>query len=425
MRYGVTETDNSVITHKLIVDRELPNQHPMHAISGLQLVLDEKYEKPRNGIPITDLGFNPATQEGLVALREEVIDRMIILDSEIVEIDNRVTATEDFLNLMFQDQSSGAELKPEIKFAYRSGFREEFITEDGDTDFHLINTFTADGKHLKIYRDGELLTPSFDYTEVTNNHISFNYPLEEDIYMSFICESMSKVISPVHEEIVSIQDQLEFELKNSYSLGDNSLSLYVKGLRLEQGADYEELGSNRIKLLIEPYLPGTKFIFRQEGLASAGQVLYHEADYQQKSWKVNLKAVEGQTVFEIGEVFIPGANMIHVTVNGLSQWEGKDFDYLEISDRAIEFNEPLLEDEVVSVICISQIYNWSEKFVSLQDQSVFGLQNIYYTGRDDIVVYENGLQLQCGPDYEEISNKAIKLTEVPPIGSRVTVFKRR
>ena len=64
MRYGVTDTDNSVISHNLLIDREIPNQHPIESISGLRLELDEKYVKPVAGIPITDMGFNPATQEG-------------------------------------------------------------------------------------------------------------------------------------------------------------------------------------------------------------------------------------------------------------------------------------------------------------------------------------------------------------------------
>jgi hypothetical protein len=103
----------------------------------------------------------------------------------------------------------------------------------------------------------------------------------------------------------------------------------------------------------------------------------------------------------------------------------KRIDYIEIDDKTIEFTYPLDAGENISVVCVAALYNWIERFVSLQGQTVFELQNVYYTGRDDIIVYENGLQLTVGDDYKEISNRAIELVEAPPVGARITVQKRR
>lgn len=427
MRYGVTETDNSIISHNLLVDRQLPNQHTIEAISGLRIELDSKYVKPSTGIPIEDMGYNPATKEGMLLLEEDVDNRMTIINSDIVSTTTRVQALEDFLNNIYQDESSGVPKDSVLKFAYREGFREEFISEDGDTTFFLINTFVADGKHLSVFRDGELLSPGvdFDYIEESDNKIVFNYPLEDGMYIVFICDSMSTVISPIHEELISIVGQIDFILKNSYNVGDNSLSIFVNGLRLERGKHYEEVNSNAIKLLLPVYEPGTKFIFRQEGLQSAGKVLYHEKDYQQRTWKIDFTATQDQQTFLLNETFIPGTNMINITVNGLLQWIGDDFDYIEVDDKTIKFNYTLDAGEKVSVTCIAALFNWREHFVSLTGQTVFELTNVYYTGRNDIVVYENGIQLEVDDDYLEISNKSIKFTEPSPQGSKITVFKRR
>lgn len=425
MRYGITDMESSVISHNLLVDRETPNQHPIEAISGLRLELNEKYVKPNTGIPISDMGYNPATQEGLIALSNEVDARMIILNSDLTSVTTHVNAIQDFLNNIFKDQTTGVPGNPVINFAYRNGFREEFISEEGDTDFYLINTFIADGKHLKVYRDGELLVPGVDYDEVSDNKVVFKYPLESDIYLSFICESMSIVVSPIHEEIISIANQTEFTLKNTYKPGDNVMNIFVQGLRLECGTDYEEVNPSTIRLLRPPYSPGTKLIFRQEGVQNAGTVLYHEKDYQQKTWKLNYIAEKNQRRFNLTESYIPGTNMINVFVQGLLQWPGVDFDYVEIDDKTIEFNYELEEGENVSVVCTAALYNWSERFVSLQGQTIYELQNVYYTGRDDILVYENGIQLTEGDDYIEISNRAIELVEAPPVGSKITVLKRR
>ena len=117
--------------------------------------------------------------------------------------------------------------------------------------------------------------------------------------------------------------------------------------------------------------------------------------------------------------------MINVFVQGLIQWMGSDFDYIELNDKEIEFNYELDQGELVSVVCVAALYNWSERFISLKDQVIYELQNVYYTGRDDILVYENGIQLTAGDDYLEISNRAIELLEAPPVGSKITVLKRR
>jgi hypothetical protein len=236
---------------------------------------------------------------------------------------------------------------------------------------------------------------------------------------------MTTIVSPVHEEIIGIANQTEFTLKNAYKPGDNVMNIFVLGIRLECGSDYEEVSSTTVRLLKAPYPPGTKFIFRQEGVQNAGTVLYHEKDYQQKTWKLNFDAVQNQKRFVLSESYIPGANMINVFCQGLLQWLGIDFDYIEIDDKTIEFTYPLDAGENISVVCVAALYNWIERFVSLQGQTVFELQNVYYTGRDDIIVYENGLQLTVGDDYKEISNRAIELVEAPPVGARITVQKRR
>lgn len=425
MRYGVTETDNSIISHNLLVDRQLPNQHTIEAISGLRLELESKYVKPTDGIPIEDMGYNPATKEGMLLLQEEVNNRMTVIDSDIQTTTIRVQALEDFLNNIYQDESSGVPKDAVLKFAYREGFREEFISQENDTTFFLLNTFVADGKHLEVFRDGELLTPNVDYIEASDNKVVFNYPLEDGMYIAFICSSMSTVVSPIHEEVIGVLGQLTFTLKNSYKVGDNSLSIFANGLRLEKGKHYKEIDSNTFKLLSVSYPPGTKLICRQEGLQSAGQILYHEKDYQQKTWKIDLTATQDQQTFVLSETYIPGANMINVTVDGLLQWLGDDFDYSEIDDKTIKFNYTLDAGEKVSVTCIAALFNWRECFVSLEGQDTFELTNVYYTGRNDIVVYENGIQLEVGDDYLEISNRAIQFIDKPPKGAKITVFKRR
>lgn len=416
---------NDINDHNLLFNRGLANQHPIEAISGLLEALNEKYVKPNTGIPISDLGFEVVTQQNLHDTKTDFDEKIIIINSDITKAASDIQALKDIINNYYKDGTGGTEHLPEINFTYKNGFREEFVSELNDTDFHLINKFIPDGGHLMVYRDGELLTPSIDYIEISDHDIKILYPLDEGVYMSFICDSMSTVVSPIHEEIISIADQKEFNLHNEYIPNQHTLSIYVKGLRLEAGVDYEETNPYKITLLKDPYPIGTKFIFRQESIQSAGSVMYHEKDYQQKSWSFKISVEDEQTIVEIPETYIPGSSMIMVTVDGLLQWEGKDFDYIELDETHIQFNDPLEVRNHIKVTCIAALCNWHEKFVTVDDQDILHLNNVYNVGKDDVLVYENGIQLCVDDDYKELNNRTIKLLDIPPFGSKITVYKRR
>ena len=421
VRKGNTNINND---HNLLFNRGLANQHPIESITGLQEALSEKYTKPMTGIPSSDLSFSVVTQNDLSEVVSSTDEKILVIDGDITQIAADVQAIKDALSASGEGME-GTEGDATISFAYRSGFREEFLTEGEEVDFHLLHTFVADNQHLRVFRDGELLTPDLDYTEVSDTHVRMLYPLEPEVYLSFLTEATHTVFSPLHEEVISSDGQTDFIVQNKYMRGDHSLSVFVNGLRLTEGDDYEELDAYRVRLLGVPYPAATKFVFRQEGVQAAGQVLYHGHDYQQQSWSLDFVATEGQTIFDLSETYIPGANMILVSASGLVQWLGEGFDYMEVDEKQIRFNYPLEEGEQIKVTCIAALLNWNERFVSVEGQTVFNLTNVFYTGRNDILVYENGLQLTVDEDYTELSNRVIRLLDEPPFGSRITVYKRR
>lgn len=410
--------------HDLLVNRDKVNQHPITSISGLKEALNARYIKPDYGIPKTDLDFKAMTDEDFNNLKSYIDNSVVISNGNIKSLSQDIIALQDFIS-NYMNIPTGKTQDGILNFTYKSNDREDFISENGDIDFFLTQTFITGGKSLEVYRDGELLRCDVDYIEVADNHIQFLYPLEPGVLVTCINNSAITSVSPIHEEHLSIEGQTVFDLKNRYSVGYNTLNIFVKGVRLEKDIDYKEVTATQIELLKSAYPVGTNFIFRQDSVQAAGKILYHENDYQQKSWKLNFIAEANQKEFKLTEVFIPGTGMIDVTINGQLQWEGTDNDYIEENEQNILFNYSLEEGTKVSVICTANIYNWKEFFVSITNQTKFITKNPYYIGRDDIVVYENGIQLSCDDDFKELSYNIIELNEAPPSGSKISIFKRR
>lgn len=425
MAIKIVRKGNSSVAndHNLLYNRGMLNQHPMEAITGLISELDSKYVKPEFGIPASDLAFSIVTTGDLNNAVSVLEQKILVIKNDIGRVDYRVDILEDLLNKISGD--TGFVEDSTINFAYSNGFREDFITNDKDTIFNLSNKFIANGKHLKVYRDGELLNPNIDYIESSDNQVIMNYPLEADVIMTFICETMSTIMSPVHEEILSMEGQITYNLKNRYNVGEHSLSIFVNGIRLECDKHYTEVNQEQIDLKIPPFNPGTNVIFRQEILSSAGKVLYHGNDYNQKSWSVDFIAKQGQRIIDIGETFIPGSNMINVMCDGLLQWKGSSADYIEVDANTIKFNYDLDEGDHVRITCIAATCEWTEKFIGNHNQTVFKLENPYHVGKFDIQVYENGLLLQPEWDYEETNYNTVTFKEPVEFGSKITFIKRR
>ena len=418
-RKGTTAYVNN---HSALQGRDLPNQHNILSITGLVEALEEKYELPETGIPKQELGFDAVDQLELSVLKTFLQSLIRNTEKDVTINTSAITAIEDFLNSVFKDGDNGS-VTDISKFAYKDGFRDEFIGEVGDDEFILSNKFIANNKTLKVYRDGELLIPVTDYVENSDTSILLNEPLETMVHMSFICENTSTVISPIHEEIILSQNQTELELKNSYIVNSNSLSIYIDGLRLENVADYKETSMNSVTLL-NTYAAGTKVILRQEALASNGKIYYNNHDYKQASWVHVSRAKDKQTVVNFDNSYIVGASMLMVYCGGLLQTLGEGFDYIEIDEYNIKFNYELDENEEILVTTNVAVNDWNETFVSLKEQQIFVFSSPYNIGKNNIAVYESGLLLSSVNDYQEINSRTIKFIEPLDAGSVVSVYKR-
>lgn len=417
-------TVSYINNHAALTGRDLMDQHPIRSITGLIDELDSKYVKPDLGIPKDHLGFDASTMYDLDLVKNFLQLQIASAEKGISVNANNIQAIQDFLNSIFKNGDTGVPNESTIRFAFRDGFRDEFIGDVGDTAFTLSNKYVTDGSHLEVYRDGELLLVGNDYIETSDTTFELNEPLEVPVFITCICNSTSTVLSPIHEEILSVEGQTEFKLKNTYRVGDNSLSIFVDGKRLENNTHYQEVDMETI-VFKESLGNGTKIILRQESLMACGKVLYQDNKYEQTTWHHVCLASQGQTVIELPEAYIPGANMIMVHCGGLLQSLGEHLDYIEQNEHQIVFNYPLEENEEVKVTVTTGLYNWSEVFIALRGQTRFVLTHPYMTGRNDVLVYDGGILLSVNEDYNETNGRTIDFTEPPHEGSSIVVYKRR
>lgn len=140
----------------------------------------------------------------------------------------------------------------------------------------------------------------------------------------------------LYQEAVAVAGQDLFELpQGTYTLGDNSLQVFVNGQLMRVGADndYEEIDNKRIQFHF-PLDESDVVVFRVNGGTSGPSL--HE----------NYKALDGQTVFTLASGYTTGNNSLIVFVNGAYQTIGDD--YIETDAKTVTFVEPLEPNDLVT-----------------------------------------------------------------------------
>ena len=59
--------------HNTMINRDLPNQHPIASIEGLVEKLKEKYDFPLDGIPLNDLAFEGVEKKEVTTINNKLI----------------------------------------------------------------------------------------------------------------------------------------------------------------------------------------------------------------------------------------------------------------------------------------------------------------------------------------------------------------
>jgi len=410
--------------HSTMINRDIPNQHPIQSIENLEGVLESKYDFPDGGIPLKDLAFEGVEKEELISVDNRATDSINLLESEISNLQNNFTIINDFID-NYSSLNDGFVTIPNLFDKIEIRLFEEFIAEENDQNFILNGNYIPSNNSLEVYVNGRLQKINDDYIEVDEYKINFIYELNGGDYVLFKANGIAKINSPIHEEKIYLGGAKTFSLDYAYNLGDNSLSVYHQGLRLNKGIDYEETNNYSIKIL-KTLSVNDLLVFRRETHMAANLILNDGSQITQETWKIRVEVeIDAQTLIEFDKSYIPGSHVLQVFENGVLLTEGQNEDYIEKSSNSVELNYPTDIGDKIDIVCAAGMFQWYELFNIVTDQSIFEFKNHFNINTNDLLVYEDGVMLFPGSDYTEINPRTIEMTEPVEIGSKVIVYKRR
>ncbi len=241
--------------HNLLINRGLPDQHTIEAITGLRTVLDRKYEKPFSGIPRTDLGFNVATQGDLDVLRRthigDINTRLESIVAEIVQARGAEETLKDYIDtkVSFADWSggsgggSGGQVESQIGYP----LYHELRPAEGQTRVVLPKPYRVGTRQLEVLWNGVWMVLGDDYTEVDEYTVDFIDPLESDDLVIFQVRAV--INSGLHEEYLAIEGQKTFTLISPYGINENILQVFRNGVLQRKGRDYREIDQYKVEFV--------------------------------------------------------------------------------------------------------------------------------------------------------------------------------
>jgi hypothetical protein len=144
-------------------------------------------------------------------------------------------------------------------------------------------------------------------------------------------------------------------------------------------------------------------------------------------WTFRVTLTAGQTVIDLPNSYTVGANNLQVFEGPTLLYPGSDNDYVETSPTQITLNYELPEGTELYITGTGsgRLFEWVLYMISEDNQMEINFIDTYRPGERDLMIYEDGLLLQPGNDYEEVDDRTVRMTIPFAAQSNIAVFKRR
>lgn len=194
----------------------------------------------------------------------------------------------------------------------------------GQTVYTLATGYTVGNGSLIVLVNGALQTIGANYNETDNKTVTFTNPLVNGDKVAFLYKA-----NTVNEAYTATAAQTVFPVVTGYTVGDNSMDVYLNGALQTIGVDYNET-DNKTITFINPLVNGDSVSFL----------------YDTNKITEYYRANGGQTVINLLTKYTVGNDLINVYVNGAPQAIGVD--YNETDSDTITFTNALNANDLVT-----------------------------------------------------------------------------
>ncbi|AWD93040.1 virion structural protein [Bacillus phage vB_BceM-HSE3] len=139
-----------------------------------------------------------------------------------------------------------------------------FGAEDSQTDFELPEDYPVGKSMLEVYVNGAFQRVNIDYAELTSRKIRFTEPLiAEDVVhckwqlpktalstatVEVKLEEAKKLLNVIREQHFTVREgETVFLLNSTFTIGTNSLDVYLNGIKQRPMIDFVEVNNNTIR----------------------------------------------------------------------------------------------------------------------------------------------------------------------------------
>jgi hypothetical protein len=311
------------------------------------------------------------------------------------------------------------------------------------TVIDLLAAYTADGKTMRLFINGQLQTPVTNYAETDADTITMADSLNvgDDIQVEWTVAGTSILQATpgteVREEYVAgtpsgnyTGSLTLFNLVAAYTLGNINLKVYVNGqLQRPNGAGYTETSTTAVTFA-SVLTAGDKVVFTwtqgTQALVSYTPATQVIETYVVGTAKNNYTGSLSQ--FDLSNAFTPGGANLQVSVDGTEMTLGDD--YAETTNQRIDFSPALETGQHVSLRWIQQVgfvgsqQEQYSKFTATSGQQVFNPGFTYALGGTSLLVFVGGLKQVINVDYLETSNSQITFLAGVRLGLIVEFYSK-
>lgn len=142
-------------------------------------------------------------------------------------------------------------------------------------------------------------------------------------------------------------------------------------------------------------------------------------------WSFDIILDPGKTIVDLSNSYVMGNSTLQVFDGPVLLQSG--IDYKEVTPTQIEMLESYdvpLELRFIGVNS-GRLFEWERRVSGNGTVSRVELADSYRPGGRELQIYEDGLLLREDEDYEEVSTHVVVFKEPIPVGSLVTIYKRR